>query len=190
MEYCELGSIDSIWAKYPNVYLNEYQIHFILRETIDSLIYLHEEINVIHRDLKASNILLTSRGDIKLIDFNVSALNPHHSCRRNTFIGTPYFMSPDVIACETDKRCDYDYKTDIWSLGITGIELAEQDPPLNHIPPQRVLLRIHKGTQPDFKYPEKRSKEFLDFTNVCLRRNSFERYSARLLLSVKFSFNA
>ena len=107
---------------------------------------------VIHRDMKAGNILLTEAGKVKLADFGVSAKNSNQLQRRFTFIGTPYWMSPEIIACETDKEMSYDTKTDIWSLGITCIELAEKEPPHNELNPNRVMMRIRKADPPHLKF--------------------------------------
>jgi serine/threonine protein kinase len=152
---------------------------------LEALDYLHETLYVIHRDMKASNILLTSTNEIKIADFSVSAKNPSYEHRISTFIGTPYWMSPEIIACETDRNLSYDYKTDIWSLGITCIELAERDPPHSNVSPQRVLFRILKSEEePTLRNVNKWSCEFRDFLSKCLKRDQFVRFSASQLLKV------
>lgn len=126
MELCTSGSVTDLTKSVlkANQRLDESIIAYILRETCNALDYLHSN-NVIHRDVKGHNILITGDGHIKLIDFGVSAfVNPHHG-RRNTSVGTPFFMAPEVIACERQTDCDYDARADVWSTGITAIEMAE-----------------------------------------------------------------
>jgi serine/threonine protein kinase len=138
--------------------------------------------------MKAGNILLTEDGQVKLADFGVSAKNSNQLQRRCSFIGTPYWMSPEIIACETDKDMSYDIKTDIWSLGITCIELAEKEPPHNELNPNRVLARIRKADSPFFKEPKKWSVNFKDFLTYCLSKKPEERYTSRQLLKVFFKY--
>uniref|UniRef100_A0A672KKE9 non-specific serine/threonine protein kinase n=1 Tax=Sinocyclocheilus grahami TaxID=75366 RepID=A0A672KKE9_SINGR len=134
--------------------LTEPQIRVVCKQSLDALQYLHEN-KVIHRDLKAGNILLTLDGDVKLADFGVSAKNTKTIQRRDTFIGTPYWMAPEVVMCETSKDRPYDYKADIWSLGITLIELAQIEPPNHEMNPMRVLLKIAKAEPPTLQQPSK-----------------------------------
>ena len=166
--------------------LNESQIQYVIRETLEVLVYLHETCFVIHRDMKAGNILLTETGKVKLADFGVSAKNTHQAQRRYSFIGTPYWMSPEIISCETDKEVSYDTKTDIWSLGITCIELAEKEPPHNELNPNRVMMRIRKADPPQLKDKAKWSKMFHEFLALCLDKNPDNRPSARQLLQHPF----
>jgi serine/threonine protein kinase len=179
--------VDEILYNNPGFTFSEPQIKYMVRGTVEALFYLHETQYVIHRDMKASNILLTENNEVKLADFSVSAKNPTFEHRINTFIGTPYWMSPEIIACETDKNMSYDYKTDIWSLGITCIELAERDPPHNEVSPQRVLFRILKSEEePGLKEPSKWSADFKDFLSKCLKRDQFVRFTSSQLLKVFF----
>uniref|UniRef100_A0A665XAY5 non-specific serine/threonine protein kinase n=1 Tax=Echeneis naucrates TaxID=173247 RepID=A0A665XAY5_ECHNA len=140
IEFCAGGAVDAIMLELERA-LTEPQIRVVCKQTLEALIYLHEN-KVIHRDLKAGNILLSLDGDVKLADFGVSAKNTKTLQRRDSFIGTPYWMAPEVVMCETSKDRPYDYKADIWSLGVTLIELAQIEPPNHEMNPMRVLLKI------------------------------------------------
>ena len=126
MELCTSGSVTDL-AKATlkaNQRLDESVIAYIMRETMKALYHLHSN-NVVHRDVKGHNILITGDGNIKLIDFGVSAYLNTSNGRRNTSVGTPFFMAPEVIACERQMDYDYDTRADVWSSGITAIEIAE-----------------------------------------------------------------
>jgi serine/threonine protein kinase len=185
IEFCSGGAVDTLMFDLDKP-LTEPQIQYVIRETLEALVYLHENCHVIHRDMKAGNILLTESGLVKLADFGVSAKNTTLLQRRYSFIGTPYWMSPEVIACETDKEISYDYKADIWSLGITCIELAEKEPPHNELNPTRVMMRIRKSDAPKLKETHKWSKVFQDFLSKCLTKMPDERLNARELLKHPF----
>lgn len=185
IEFCSGGAVDTLMFDLDKP-LTEPQIQYVIRETLEAMVYLHENCHVIHRDMKAGNILLTESGLVKLADFGVSAKNTSLLQRRYSFIGTPYWMSPEVIACETDKEISYDYKADIWSLGITCIELAEKEPPHNELNPTRVMMRIRKSDAPKLKEPHKWSKMFHDFLSKCLTKQPDERLNARELLKHPF----
>uniref|UniRef100_A0A915CZR5 Protein kinase domain-containing protein n=1 Tax=Ditylenchus dipsaci TaxID=166011 RepID=A0A915CZR5_9BILA len=116
-----------------------------------ALQYLHEKL-IIHRDLKASNILLTSDACVKLADFGISAVMKHERDGRLSFIGTPYWMAPEVMRCETDKSQPYDCSADIWSLGITLIEMAQMDPPNHQMSPLRVIIKVQMSEAPTERY--------------------------------------
>uniref|UniRef100_A0A8C1W1G3 non-specific serine/threonine protein kinase n=1 Tax=Cyprinus carpio TaxID=7962 RepID=A0A8C1W1G3_CYPCA len=163
--------------------LEEPQIQVICKQMLEALQYLHS-MKIIHRDLKAGNILLTLDGDIRLADFGVSAKNTKTLQRRDSFIGTPYWMAPEVVMCETMKDAPYDYKADIWSLGITLIELAQIEPPHHELNPMRVLLKIAKSEPPTLEKPAKWSMEFKDFLKKALDRNPETRPTAAQLLDV------
>jgi serine/threonine protein kinase len=185
IEYCSGGAVDNLMFDLDKS-MNEPQIQYIIHEVLEALVYLHDRCYVIHRDMKAGNVLLTETGDVKLADFGVSAKNTSAFQRRYSFIGTPYWMSPEIIACETDKEISYDYKTDIWSLGITCIELAEKEPPHNELNPARVMMRIRKAEAPRLRDTAaiKWSRGFHDFVTKCLNKNPDERPSAHELLQV------
>ncbi|PIK37987.1 hypothetical protein BSL78_25188 [Apostichopus japonicus] len=133
IEFCEGGALDDIMLELEKP-LMEPQIKVVCKQTLEALVFLHSS-RVIHRDLKAGNILLTAAGNIKLADFGVSAQNKKTAQKRDSFIGTPYWMAPEVIVCETFKDKPYSYKADIWSLGITLIEFAEMEPPFHDLNP-------------------------------------------------------
>jgi myosin-3 len=126
MELCTSGSVTDLAKSMlkANQRLDESIIGYIMRETLRALYHLHSH-NVVHRDVKGHNILITGDGHIKLIDFGVSAYLSPDKGRRNTSVGTPFFMAPEVIACERQMDYDYDTRADVWSTGITAIEIAE-----------------------------------------------------------------
>uniref|UniRef100_A0A672MS40 non-specific serine/threonine protein kinase n=1 Tax=Sinocyclocheilus grahami TaxID=75366 RepID=A0A672MS40_SINGR len=168
--------------------LTEPQIRVVCKQTLEALTYLHEN-KIIHRDLKAGNILFTSDGDVKLADFGVSAKNTKTLQRRDSFIGTPYWMAPEVVMCETSKDRPYDYKADIWSLGVTLIELAQIEPPNHEMNPMRVLLKIAKSEPPTLATPSRWSPEFSDFLRKALDKNVDNRWNTLQLLQHPFVSN-
>ncbi|XP_008285027.1 STE20-like serine/threonine-protein kinase isoform X2 [Stegastes partitus] len=184
IEFCAGGAVDAIMLELERP-LTEPQIRVVCKQTLEALIYLHDS-KVIHRDLKAGNILLSLEGDVKLADFGVSAKNTKTLQRRDSFIGTPYWMAPEVVMCETSKDRPYDYKADIWSLGVTLIELAQIEPPNHEMNPMRVLLKIAKSEPPTLMHPSRWSPEFNDFLRKALDKNVDNRWSAPQLLQHPF----
>ncbi|KAL1005906.1 hypothetical protein UPYG_G00065410 [Umbra pygmaea] len=184
IEFCAGGAVDAIMLELERP-LTEPQIRVVCKQTLLALLYLHEN-KVIHRDLKAGNILLSLNGDVKLADFGVSAKNTKTLQRRDSFIGTPYWMAPEVVMCETSKDRPYDYKADIWSLGVTLIELAQVEPPNHEMNPMRVLLKIAKADPPTLMQPSKWSPEFSDFLRKCLDKNVDNRWNVAQLLQHPF----
>ncbi|XP_041640829.1 STE20-like kinase b [Cheilinus undulatus] len=184
IEFCAGGAVDAVMLELERP-LTEPQIRVVCKQTLQALVYLHDN-NIIHRDLKAGNILLTLDGDVKLADFGVSAKNTKTLQRRDSFIGTPYWMAPEVVMCETSKDRPYDYKADIWSLGVTLIELAQIEPPNHEMNPMRVLLKIAKSDPPTLMQPSRWSPEFSDFLRRCLDKNVDNRWSAPQLLQHPF----
>ncbi|XP_057198950.1 STE20-like serine/threonine-protein kinase isoform X3 [Triplophysa rosa] len=180
IEFCAGGAVDAVMLELERS-LTEPQIRVVCKQTLVALIYLHEN-KIIHRDLKAGNILFTADGDVKLADFGVSAKNTKTLQRRDSFIGTPYWMAPEVVMCETSKDRPYDYKADIWSLGITLIELAQIEPPNHEMNPMRVLLKIAKSDPPTLATPSRWSPEFSDFLRKALDKNIDNRWNAVQLL--------
>ncbi|EPY77271.1 nik-related protein kinase [Camelus ferus] len=127
MELCAAGSVTDVVRMTRNQSLKEDWIAYICREILQGLAHLHAH-RVIHRDIKGQNVLLTHNAEVKLVDFGVSAQVSRTNGRRNSFIGTPYWMAPEVIDCDEDPRRSYDYRSDVWSVGITAIEMAEGAP--------------------------------------------------------------
>jgi serine/threonine protein kinase len=175
-----VSDIPQVWE----IDLTEEQIATICRETLKALDYLHNEC-ILHRDIKGANILLTEEGDVKLIDFGVSAVMVSRGEKRNTLIGTPYWMAPEIISNKNGKA-PYDERVDIWSLGITCIELAEREPPLSEVHPMRALMQIPIRDPPHLQNTKKWSKEFQDFVHECLVKDPKKRQTAADLLQHPF----
>eukprot|EP00095_Tigriopus_kingsejongensis_P008515 maker-scaffold181_size278858-snap-gene-1.33 protein:Tk08515 transcript:maker-scaffold181_size278858-snap-gene-1.33-mRNA-1 annotation:"ste20-like serine threonine-protein kinase" len=184
IEFCDGGALDSIIIDLAKG-LTEKQIAYVSHQMCQGLDHLHRH-SVIHRDLKAGNVLLTMDGGVKLADFGVSARNKDMNQKRDTFIGTPYWMAPEVVFCETFRDQPYDYKVDIWSLGITLIEFAQMEPPYHEMSPMRVLLKIQKSDPPKLEKPHRWSKEFKHFLTNCLVKNPGARPSTDELLKHSF----
>ncbi|PWA29587.1 hypothetical protein CCH79_00008017 [Gambusia affinis] len=147
---------------------------------IKGLAHLHQH-KVIHRDIKGQNVLLTENAEVKLVDFGVSAQMDRTVGKRNTFIGTPYWMAPEVIACDENPEATYDCKSDLWSLGITAIEMAEGAPPLCDMHPMRALFLIPRNPAPRLK-SKKWSRKFQSFIENTLVKSHSNRPSTEHLL--------
>ncbi|XP_064409073.1 misshapen-like kinase 1 isoform X2 [Latimeria chalumnae] len=184
MEFCGAGSVTDLVKNTKGNALKEDCIAYICREILRGLAHLHAH-KVIHRDIKGQNVLLTENAEVKLVDFGVSAQLDRTVGRRNTFIGTPYWMAPEVIACDENPDATYDYRSDIWSLGITAIEMAEGAPPLCDMHPMRALFLIPRNPPPKLK-SKKWSKKFIDFIETCLIKNYLNRPSTEQLLKHQF----
>ncbi|KEG06616.1 protein kinase [Trypanosoma grayi] len=179
MEYCEGGSVDMVYKvlRHP---LPEHLIAYVCRQVLLGLQYLHAN-RKIHRDIKGGNILLTREGDVKLADFGVSTELSHSLSRRNTFVGTLLWMSPEAIL-----ELDYDEKADLWSLGITLIEMAEGAPPYLDTHPARALFMIPKLDPPTLHDKERWSPQMTLFLKRLLTKDHNLRPTASTMLNDPF----
>uniref|UniRef100_A0A672TI10 non-specific serine/threonine protein kinase n=1 Tax=Strigops habroptila TaxID=2489341 RepID=A0A672TI10_STRHB len=187
LELCNGGSVTDLVKGFlkRGERMNELLIAYILHEALMGLQHLHEN-KTIHRDIKGNNILLTTEGGVKLVDFGVSAQLTSTRLRRNTSVGTPFWMAPEVIACEQQLDSSYDARCDAWSLGITAIELGDGDPPLADLHPMRALFKIPRNPPPTLQQPELWSPEFNDFINKCLTKDYEKRPTVSSLLQHDF----
>ncbi|KAJ3045219.1 Serine/threonine-protein kinase 24 [Rhizophlyctis rosea] len=176
MDYAAGGSMRNILASGP---IDERHIAIIAREVLLALVYLHKSAEIIHRDIKAANILLTHDCKVKLCDFGVAGQITKTCLRRHSFVGTPYWMAPEII-----KRNQYDYKADIWSLGITIIELATGNPPFADQDRRKALFLIPR-TRPA-RLEGNFSAMLKEFIALCLKEEPEERPTAEELLKSRF----
>jgi serine/threonine kinase 3 len=165
MEFCVGSSLSDIMEARGRC-LNEAQIAAAVAGTLDGLRYLHAR-GFIHRDVKAGNLLLSDSGMVKLADFGVSRTLSSTISRCGTIIGTPFWMAPEVIR---DNPTGYDAKADVWSLGITTIELAEGQPPYSNLHPLRAIFLIPSKPPPTFNEPERWSANLVAFVSACLQK--------------------
>ncbi|KAG9484180.1 hypothetical protein GDO78_009865 [Eleutherodactylus coqui] len=183
MEFCGGGSLQDIY--HVTGPLSEQQIAYVSRETLQGLYYLHSK-GKMHRDIKGANILLTDNGHVKLADFGVSAQITATIAKRKSFIGTPYWMAPEVAAVE--RKGGYNHLCDIWAVGITSIELAELQPPMFDLHPMRALFLMTKSNfqPPKLKDKMKWSNSFHHFVKMALTKNPKKRPTAEKLLQHPF----
>ncbi|CAM6101688.1 unnamed protein product [Calypogeia fissa] len=179
MEYCGGGSVADLMSVTDEA-LEEHQIAYICKESLKGLAYLHSIFKV-HRDIKGGNILLTEQGEVKLGDFGVAAQLTRTMSKRNTFIGTPHWMAPEVI-----QESRYDGKVDVWALGVSAIEMAEGLPPRSNVHPMRVLFMISREPAPMLEDKEKWSLVFHDFVAKCLTKEPRVRPTATVMVEHKF----
>lgn len=183
MEYCAGGSLMDI-MKVRKLTLNERQIGAVCYHTLRALKYLHR-VKILHRDIKAANILVTEDGVGKLADFGVSARLTTTAQRQQSIVGSPYWMAPEVIAAPKGDA-GYSYSADIWSLGISAIEMAEGHPPYYDMLPLRVIFVIPSKPPPTLKKPEEFSQRFTEFLTACLVKDAEARQNATQLLKHSF----
>jgi len=168
------------WSNSIVLELNEGQIAHVCLSTLKSLSYIHAH-HRIHRDIKSDNILLNSRGDVKIADFGYAAQLTQEQQKRRTVVGTPYWMAPELI-----RGHDYGTRVDIWSLGIMLMEMVEGEPPYMEFPPLRALFLITTKGIPALQSPENWSSELLNFYNKCIEKDVDKRPSADELLQHPF----
>nr|CAB3263631.1 mitogen-activated protein kinase kinase kinase kinase 5 [Phallusia mammillata] len=183
MEYCGGGSMQDIYHVTHS--LDEKLIAFVCRETLQGLAYLHRE-SKMHRDIKGANILLTDEGNVKLADFGVSAQITQTIAKRKSFIGTPYWMAPEVAAVE--RKGGYNQQCDVWAVGITAIEFAELKPPMFDLHPMRALFLMSKSSfqPPKLKDKARWSQDFHSFVKAALTKNPRRRPSSEKMLTLSF----
>ena len=177
MEYCGGGSVADLLRFRA---LKENEIAFVLFETLKGLNHLHLQ-NIIHRDLKSANLLLTDQGIVKVADFGVSKILLNGSIKTKTFVGTPHWMAPEII-----QGKEYDSRCDMWSVGIVGIELAEQHPPKYEINMHGVLAAIPKAPAPKLQHSADWSQNFIQMLSVLLVKDPNERPTAQISLEFPF----
>jgi serine/threonine protein kinase len=180
MEYMAGGCLTDILEQFDTIQMTEKMIAHVCKETLDGLEYIHS-LHRIHRDIKSDNILLGGGGEVKLADFGYAAQLTQQKSKRNTIVGTPYWMAPELI-----RGQEYDQKVDIWSLGIMAMEMAEGEPPYMDFPPLRALFLITTKGIPPLKEQEKWSQPFQDFVAKCLNKEVEQRQTATEMLKHPF----
>eukprot|EP00013_Stygamoeba_regulata_P006993 CAMPEP_0177640296 /NCGR_PEP_ID=MMETSP0447-20121125/6469_1 /TAXON_ID=0 /ORGANISM="Stygamoeba regulata, Strain BSH-02190019" /LENGTH=1240 /DNA_ID=CAMNT_0019142361 /DNA_START=237 /DNA_END=3957 /DNA_ORIENTATION=+ len=184
MEFCDGGALTDIFDVCRQGF-TEAEIRYVAHEVLQAVKYLHSQ-SIIHRDIKCANVLITRQGLVKLVDFGISYISGNRRfAQPSTFTGTPHWMAPEVIETKTGHN-PYSAKADIWSFGITLLELSQGFPPLNHMHPMKALLHIPKNDPPALAEPDKWSEEFSSFVSACLQKNPERRLPADQLLQHPF----
>jgi serine/threonine protein kinase len=180
MEYCEGGSLRDLLDSRERV-LAEDQIAIVLYDLLKGLQLIHTRHRIVHRDIKAANILLTADGLIKIADFGVSRRFDSGRCQTVTIVGTPYWMAPEVIS-----GVSYSFPADLWSVGITAVELAEGAPPYIELAPTKAMVEIAVKGFPGYRFPTMHSAEFCDFVSHCVMQNPHDRWTITELMEHPF----
>lgn len=178
MELCDGASIDRIQEALGRG-LVETELAVVGRDSLQGLEYLHKQ-HTLHRDIKAANLLVNSHGECKLVDFGVSVISEPGQ-KRMTFIGSPYWMAPEVIDNRT-LPSPYDARCDVWSLGVTMLEMADNCVPLCELQPMVALRQIPSRDPPNLREPDKWSGDFRDFLSHCLQKDPDDRWDTSKLL--------
>ena len=176
MEFCEGGSMSDLLEANAGYLLPEDCVRAVCASIVLGLEYLHGVANVCHRDIKCGNVLLTVDGHVKLADFGVSAELTNTLNKRKTVVGSPYWMAPEVI-----RESHYDGRADVWSLGITAIEMAEGAPPHANLHPLRAIFVIPTKPAPTLADPDNWSPAMLDFVRCCCQKDPNQRHDSALL---------
>eukprot|EP00574_Skeletonema_japonicum_P003196 CAMPEP_0201725344 /NCGR_PEP_ID=MMETSP0593-20130828/8766_1 /ASSEMBLY_ACC=CAM_ASM_000672 /TAXON_ID=267983 /ORGANISM="Skeletonema japonicum, Strain CCMP2506" /LENGTH=609 /DNA_ID=CAMNT_0048216715 /DNA_START=108 /DNA_END=1937 /DNA_ORIENTATION=+ len=183
MEFCDGGSISDLIEAAGgrgSFAMPEEAIRAACAGIVLGLEYLHKK-EICHRDIKCGNVLLTNDGHVKLADFGVSAELTNTINKRKTVVGSPFWIAPEVI-----KEAHYDGRADVWSLGITAIEMAEGAPPHSNLNPLRAIFLIPSKPAPTLADPDNWSPEMLDFIRCCCKKDPSERSDSALLTSHPF----
>ncbi|KAJ3413296.1 Serine/threonine-protein kinase 4 [Chytridiales sp. JEL 0842] len=178
-EYCAAGSIADC-IDWTNETFTESEVGLVLASAIQGISFLHSR-GIIHRDVKCANILLTEKGDVKIGDFGVAEKLTQTICVRNSIVGSPYWMSPEVIT-----GSGYGTEADIWSLGITAIEMTEGVPPRYELHPMRAMFKIPFLPAPTLSNPSIYTEPYNDFISQCLIKDPLKRSTASKLLQHPF----
>jgi len=181
MELMDSGCLTEVLDHFDYLQMNEGHIARVCMEVLKALNHMHN-MHCIHRDIKSDNVLLNSRGEVKLADFGFSCQLTKEKEKRTSVIGTPYWMPPEIIGGQ-----EYGTKVDIWSTGIMIMEMTEGEPPYMDYPPLRALFLISTKGVPPLKEEEKWSPELVDFLSKCLIVEPTERPTALELLAHSFS---
>lgn len=180
MEYCDRGSLRDILDAREQV-LSEDQISVVMSDILRGLQILHTRHRIVHRDIKAANILLTAEGGIKIADFGVSRRFDSGTCQTMTIVGTPYWMAPEVIS-----GVSYSFPADLWSVGITAVELAEGAPPYVELAPTKAMIEIAVKGFPGYRFRDMHSDEFCDFVSHCVKTDLSQRWTIEQLMQHPF----
>ncbi|KAI9011455.1 Mst1 kinase [Gaertneriomyces semiglobifer] len=178
-DYCGAGSVSDCMELTESA-LNENAAAVIMAAALEGLAFLHD-MGIVHRDVKCANILLGEDGDVKIADFGVSERLTQTVGARKTVVGTPYWMSPEVIT-----GAGYGTEADLWSLGITAIEMTEGVPPHHNLHPMRAMFKIPFLPPPTLQNPSRFSATFNDFIAKCLTKDPALRPPAKEMLSHPF----